>query len=375
MSKRNILLMLDRLGRGGAAQVVINTALGLDRTRYSPTVCTTRKASTLGQDKILEEAGIPLVQLERRHRGQLLAWRPLLRVLPKISILHAHESGSNLWGRIWGKMLRVPIVITHDHTAANEKGCVKHVVDRALSGFSDRIVTVSEFDRDLSIRYEHLPPEKVQAIYNGIDADRFACSLDKQQARKQAGLPQDVQLFAVIGRLVPQKNHETLLKALLMLPEDVRRSSHCLFVGDGYLAESLKSQAQRMGLQDKVSFLGIRSDISVILRAIDLMVLPSDWECLPIAILEALAAECPIVATSVGGRPEILNNVGWPLVAKNDPQLLASAILKVIQMPTHDRLRMAKVGKQTLKEKFSQTASVAQVESLYESLLTSKGLQ
>lgn len=368
----NVLLMLDRLGRGGAAQVVISTALGLDRTKFSPIVCTTRAAPTLGQDKVLEEAGIQFLQLNRRHRGNLLAWSPLWQVLPKTTILHAHETGSNFWGRLWGRMFGVPIVITHDHTAANEKGRMKHYVDRAMSGLSDRIVTVSEFDRDLSIQHEHLSPSKVQAIYNGIDVDRFACPLDKKQAREKAGLPHNKQLIAVVGRLVPQKNHATLLKALATLPEDFRARTHCLFAGDGYLAEQLRSQAQDLGLADYVSFLGIRPDVSVILRAVDLMVLPSHWECLPIVILEALAAECPIVATPVGGIPEVMNGLGWPIVSQDDPQALASAIDHVLRMPEEDRQRIAKAGRRTTAEKFSQKASVQRVQSLYESLLASK---
>jgi glycosyltransferase involved in cell wall biosynthesis len=291
--------------------------------------------------------------------------------LPAVSILHSHESGSNFWGRLWGRLFRVPLIITQDHTAANEKRRIVHLVDRAMSPLSDRVVTVSEFDRDLSLRFEKLSPDKVVTIYNGIDVDRYASELNGEEARRSAGLPERGKLLAVVGRLTPQKNHRALFDALAMLPDDLRSKSHCLVIGSGELEQQLRNHVRSLGMQERVSFLGERNDVPTILGAVDLLVLPSHWECLPMVILEALAARCPIVATAVGGIPEVLDGVGWPLVNPGDEDGLATAISRVLQMPETERHRISETGRQRVAQKFSNERSVGQVEELYHSLLSS----
>jgi glycosyltransferase involved in cell wall biosynthesis len=369
MKPHRVLLLVDCLGQGGAARVVINTALALDRSCFSPVVCTTRQAAANGQDDILRDAGVPLVELDRNSRWDPRPWRSLWQLLPTVSILHSHESGSNFWGRLWGRLFRVPIIVTQDHTAANEKSRTVHMVDRLMSSLSDRIVTVSRFDRQLSIQYEKLPARKVVTIYNGIDVEEFSHELDQMDARRRAGLPEQGWLLAIIARLAEQKNHRGLLEALALLPPDIAAKTRCLVIGSGPLHDQLQSEVQQRGLDRMVSFLGQRKDVPVIMKAIDMLVLPSHWECLPVVALEALAAGCPIVSTAVGGVPEVLDGVGWPLVAPGDPVALSNAIGGVLRMPEPERQRMARAGRKIVQERFSMATSVAQVEMLYHALL------
>lgn len=368
-----VLYLIDHLSGGGAAQVVVNTALSLDRGKYEPIVCTTRFAPDTDLAQSLKEAGIELIALDRRSRGNLAAWMKLWRVLPSIDILHSHETGSNFWGRLWGRLLRVPVIITQDHTAANEKPRPSHVADRILSRLSDRIVAVSEFDRLLLIRHERLAPDKVITIYNGIDCARFDSPLDKQEARRRAGLPDAGFLIAVIARLAAQKNHALLFKAMGLLPEHIRSETECLVIGSGPLEASLRDLSYREGLDGKVSFLGERSDIPIVLRAIDLLVLPSHWECLPVVLLEALAAGTPVVATSVGGIPEIVQQLNWPLVDHTDPAALAAGIARVASMSASERAEMTKASKLLVKSQFTRAASTSAVEALYDSLGATSG--
>jgi glycosyltransferase involved in cell wall biosynthesis len=371
MKPVKVLILIDRLGRGGVAQVAINLALSLNRELFSPIICTTREKPTHGHDDILKQAGVPLIELNRRSRMEVFSWGPLLRVLPTVDILHTHQTGSNFWGRLWGKLYRVPVIITHEHTAANEKNRVEHMIDRMMSVFSDRIVTVSQFDRDLSLELENLPPNKVEPIYVGIDTAKFAPTLTQQEARQKAGLPLDKKLIAIIARLVPQKNHRGLFAALTRLPDALKEDVHCLVIGSGDLEAPLRRDVTSMGLQDRVSFLGERTDIPVVLQAIDLLTLPSHWECLPSIISEALASKCPVVATAVGGVPEILDGVGWPLVQPNNVDNLTAALTHVLQMPDQERNKIADAGRQRILQKFSKEVFVAQVERLYSSLLNS----
>ena len=367
-----VLFMIDRLGRGGAAQVVVNTALALDRSEFQPIVCVTRRAPALGQDDMLKEAGIPLIQLNRYWRWQILNWASLWRVLPTVEILHAHESGSNFWGRLWGRCFGVPVIITEDHTAADAKRGMARWMDRVMSPLSDRIVTVSQFNRALSIEVENLPPDKVMAIYGGVDIERFAHGPDKDTARQLLGLPPDKRILAMVARLTKVKNHRGFFQSLLLLSADMRSRICCLMVGDGELREELEQQVRDLGLSDIVRFLGERRDVPVILRAIDLLVLPSHTECLPVVLMEGLAAGCPMVATAVGGVPEVLEEAGWPLVRPGDMSELAAAISKVLSMSESERNMKIETGRKVAQQKFSTLETAHQVQALYRALLASR---
>jgi len=371
MMPKRVLILIDRLGRGGVAQVALNTALTLDTKKYEPIICTTRDKPQNGQDEILRGAGIQLIELNRRSRMQILSWGPLMAVLPTVSILHSHLSGSNFWARLWGAKYKVPVVITQEHTAVNEKHKLNHAIDRLMSPLSDKIVTVSEFDRQQYIKYEKLPEDKVVTIYNGIDTTRFKKDLSRFRARNLAGLPKDKNLFGLIGRLANQKNHLALLKAFERLPTDIQDKSLCVFIGSGEREAFLREKVVEMNLKNQVVFLGERHDIPIILQALDLLVLPSHWECLPMIIVEALAAKCPVVATSVGGVPEIVGNIGWLLVPPGDVDSLLSSIMHVLEMPVSEKDHIRDAGAKRVNSLFSKDVSVSQLEKLYDSLLAS----
>ena len=176
--------------------------------------------------------------------------------MSRFTILHSHESGSNFWARVLGRAWGVPVVVTHDHTAATEKGALKSLADRALQRWSDHILTVSEFDRKRAIEVENLEPARVSAVYNGIDAMSFASPLTPEAARRAAGLPATGRLIAVVARLVPQKNHIGLFQAIAALPPSLRHNLHCLLIGDGYLERALRERAERLGNRKPDLFLG-----------------------------------------------------------------------------------------------------------------------
>ncbi len=193
--------------------------------------------------------------------------------------------------------------------------------------------------------------------------------MTQREARERADLPRTGRLIAVIARLVPQKNHMGFLEAVAALPPSLRHDLNCVLVGDGYLEKPLRSRAEALGIGDQISFLGIRDDVDTLLRAADMMVLPSNWECLPITVLEALASGCPIVATAVGGVPEVLGRVGWPLVEPGDPQALRKAIEEVFYMPDDERRARAEAGTRLVEERFSRERLVAGVEAVYDDAL------
>ena len=372
MKPKKVLILIDRLGQGGVAQVAMNVALVLDRDKYEPIICTTRDKPSNGQDEVLLNAGIQLLALNRKSRLQLSSWIPLVKLLPEITVLHTHSSGSNLWGRLWGTLYRVPVIVTQEHKAVVEKKKPTRLLDRFLAHFSDKIITVSKYDQQQYQQAEKLPADKLETVYVGIDTDRFSTNLSKADAQKKLGIPENKWVIGVVARLVPQKNHEGFLKALALLPDELKANVHCLFVGNGDLKDSLADQAKELGFGDQLSFLGERQDIPDILRAMDLLALPSFWECLPSVISEGMSAGCPVVATDVGGVPEMINAVGWPLVPPGDEAALAEAITEVWRMSAEEREQKIAKGRQHVLKFFNRDASVAHLERLYDSLIEEK---
>lgn len=369
MTPKKVLFLVDRLGRGGVAQVVTNVALTIDRTKFTPVICVTRDKPAYGQDHLLRQAGVTVIELKRRSRFQLSVWKTLWPVLADVTILHTHLSGSNFWGRFWGTLRRVPIIITQEHAPASAKMWVEHLVDRTLSPLSDRIIAVSEFDRQKYIELEKIPPEKIETLYVGIDIDKFALGVPRPFAKQQLGLPTDKKIIAVVARLFPQKNHQGFLKAISLLSPEHLAQVHCLLIGSGPLEDQLKGEVKRLGLQETVSLLGERTDVPQLLAASDLLVLPSHFECLPSVVSEAMAARCAVVATAVGGIPEMLGDVGWPMVPPGNAAQLAEAITCVLELGEAERNRLLDRGEQVVRERFSKPQSVRQTQQLYERLL------
>lgn len=176
-----------------------------------------------------------------------------------------------------------------------------------------------------------------QGVYlpNALDFDRFTESrVDKAAKRQELGIPSHGPLVGSIGRLAAQKGYEVLLRAI---PEVVHRipDVHFVIVGSGELAESLRRQAQDMGVADRVTFAGSRSDIEAILGTLDLFVSSSLWEGLPTVILESIAARTPVVATQVSGTTELIRDgESGLLVEPGNPQALAGAVVTILQTPS-----------------------------------------
>jgi glycosyltransferase involved in cell wall biosynthesis len=210
-------------------------------------------------------------------------------------------------------------------------------------------------------------------IYNGVDVTRFpvASVQATAQARRAIGMPVGVPLVGSLGRLHPQKGFSDLLTAFAQVRQRV--SSVRLFVaGDGELRDDLEAQARSLGIAAAVTFAGVRADVSEILAALDVFVLPSLWEGMPNAVLEAMAAGLPVVATAVGGTPEVVvDRVTGLLVPPQDPGALARAIERLLRDPGLRRT-MGRAGRRRVERHFHIQETVRQVQDLYEALLRDK---
>lgn len=369
LTQLRVLTLIDKpTALGGAERMACEIAMGLDPDRFERWFCATRRAPTRLLDDELRQAGVRYVSLNRTRRFDLRAWWKLLRLLRKerIDVVHAHLFGSNAAGSVLGRLARVPVVIAHEHTWSFEGAPLRKVVDRQVVGrLADRIIAVSEADRRKMIEIERIPSDRISVIPNGIPPLRH----DDADIRQELGIPADAPVVGVVAVVRPQKRLDRLVRAAALLRTEFP-SLRVLVAGDGSPAEFHRVRAliEELGVGDVVVMLGERSDVSAILRALDVGVLSSDFEGLPLAVIEYMAAGVPVVATAVGGLPELVDDGETGLLVRDlSPEGLAAAIATLLRDRVLAR-RLGERGREVQQERFSLAATVENVSRLYEEL-------
>jgi glycosyltransferase involved in cell wall biosynthesis len=360
--------MTDVTGRGGAEKALVDLALRLDRSRYNVSVCATRSAGNY--QPMLEAAGVQTFVLDRRSRWETHKLIGLARLMrrQRVHILHTHLFGSNTWGRILGKLAGVPVIIAHEHWSSKSQREVW--VDKLLYRLSDRILVPSEASKRMVMEVEGIPHRHLHVIYNGIDKAQFAPRSDRAETRSELDIPADAQVIGTVGRLSAEKGGVDLLIHAAARLRNNHPQVRLVIVGDGPLREGLEEEAVRLG--EDVIFTGTRTDVARLLNAMDIFVLPSLHEAFPIAILEAMAVRLPVVATRVGGVPEVIQDGATGLlVSPNDEQALHKALHRLLTKPQLAE-SLAQAGQQHVYEHFTIDKMVQNVERLYEQLARRK---
>jgi glycosyltransferase involved in cell wall biosynthesis len=327
---------------GGAEKLAYEFAIRLDPARFKSYLCTTREAwppeaSIHERDRAeLATAGVGLLELNRRSTAQLTPWLKLYSLLRResIDIVHAHMPRASVPGSILARLARVPVVISHEHGSLLENKRVRVLLDRnVVARLSDLILAVSEYDRRNLIETERIPPDRISVLPNGI-APLVRAGHD---FRAELGVPRDVSLIGAVGRLYPQKAYGTLIRAAAIL-KNRGRAFTCVIVGRGPEEDMLRELIRSFELEQTVLMIGRREDVPEVVAAFDVAVLPSDWEGMPLALIEYMAAGAPIVATAVGGVPELIHDGEQGLLVQpGDPEALADALERMLADPAFAR--------------------------------------
>ncbi len=350
------------LGLGGAEQVVIRLAAGLDRRRFQPLICCLDAPGPFAAQA--EAAGVEVVAMGKRGPADLgAAWR-LVRFLRRraVDVVHTHLWGANLWGRPAAKLAGIPVVVTTEHNLDTWKKVHHLALDRALAPAATHLVAVS---RQVQEFYEahRVGRRRWQVVHNGVDT-----SVPMRRQRGPAllglGIGADTPAVGFVGRLGPAKAPDVFLLALARVAAECP-AVRALVVGDGPLRPSLEQQARQLGLERQVIFAGLRKDATELLSGLDAVAVSSLREGLSMAMLEAMAAGVPVVATAVGGTPELVRDGETGLLAPpGDPEALSRALSGLLADPGRaDRIRCA--ARRQVEERFSLARMVEGYEALY----------
>lgn len=298
-------------------------------------------------------------------KGLVRLWRFLRQ--SDYDIVHTHTSKAGFIGRLAAKAAGIPVIIhtVHGfsfHEESSRKALFSYaVLERAAAYACHRIVTVSEYHRRWALKLKICKPGKVVAIPNGISADRVKAERDRDAIRKDLRIGPGTAMLLSTGRLAEEKGLEYLLQATELISRRCNVPFKILFAGTGAIESRLTKLANELGFLEKVRFLGFRKDIGDLLKASDIVVLPTLHEGLSIALLEAMAAGRPIVTTRVGSNIEATQNgQGALLVPAKDPEALAKAVGRFLR---NSSLRLLKSAK--ARELFSMHYTEARMLEAY----------
>lgn len=360
---KNVLHLCESSDTGGAESVLISIVERLDKSRFASMVCLLSDGWLKDQ---LDARGVETFIIPQPRRfdfGWLIHAYRLLRE-KKIHVMHSHEFATNFYSSVLSRFTGIPVIATsHGKNYYSDK--LRRRMSYRFVAKHAQLVAVSRDMKQFLVDRVGIPAEFVAVVHNGIDLERYAKGNASDTMRRELSVDHAQYVIGTVGNLFVVKGQVHLLRAfkevLARAPGGV-----LLIAGEGDQMVPLQEECRALGIQDEVRFLGFRSDVPRILGALDVFVLPSLSEGLPLSVLEALALERPVVVTRVGGNAEIVEDgVTGYLVAPADPQALAEKTLTLLGDATLSR-RLGKVGRERVEKEFSLEHMVSEYQSLYE---------
>ncbi|VAW73264.1 hypothetical protein MNBD_GAMMA15-651 [hydrothermal vent metagenome] len=358
--------LIHGLYLGGAENVVANIARQADRNRFDMQICCLKEKGVLGEQ--LESEGVRVLLPEKASGllGKLRALKQLI-VSEQPDLIHSHGTAALLnIGPACMTGVRVPLI--HTYHFGNYPHISKPYLwsERIFSRLARRCVAVSESQKAAVIEHLYVQENKVDVVLNGVPENPYrGDSGSRAKARSEFGYSDDEIVIGCIAVLSRQKGVNYLLEsARELLERDIRL--RFLIVGGGHLEQELRDQCSAYGLDKKIQFTGWRSDALRLLGALDIFILPSLWEGLPMVLLEAMATELPIVVTDVADNRYIIDDgVSGLIIPPENSSAISEAILRLAGDMSAARA-MGQAAYTTYQARYSDSVMVEQYQSLYE---------
>ncbi len=363
----SLLMFSNSTVRGGVEEHILQLLRGLDRRLFRlHLACTPELAESLGREV---PADVEVLQVTIDRVSDIGGGYKLARFMQghRIQLLHSHQFRPSLFASPVGWLVRVPVIIETCHGREVWRKGLKanYFVDRCVARLVDRLIAVSEATARYLVEQKGIPAHKIVVIRSAVDLRRFHQDHRCPEGMKRAlGFAESDPVLLVAGRLDPQKGHRVLIAAMPAVLQEFPQA-RLVCTSDGSLRPELERMVAEKKLGDAVRFVGYQADIRDWLSLADVAVLPSFYEGLPLAAIEALGMARPLVATAVDGTPEVvLQGKTGLLVPPGDPTRLADAICQMLRDPVRAR-EMAQAGRRFVLEAFSLDKLVADTQHLY----------
>jgi glycosyltransferase involved in cell wall biosynthesis len=374
MSRRlRILEVIDRPFLGGGQVTVLNLARGLDRDEFEVAIACGGEGPLVGAAERIDVRRVAVAMGKSRGAAPVGELAAVMK-RESFDVVHTHGGVAGLYGRLAARRVRGPAVVhtlhgihyLHYRNPVLKRGLI--LLERRLSRTTDAVVVVSEADERRALRLRLAAKEKVKLIRNGVAPPALPAGFDPVAKRRELGL-RDGPLAGAVSRLHRQKGLIHLVRAAALfgtlVPEAV-----VAVVGGGPLRESLEKETRKWGLGNRFRFLGERADAPEILACFDVFVLPSLWEGLPYALVEAAAAGRPIAATAIDGVLEVVRDGETGLlVPPADPEALSGAVLRLLGDPELAG-KLGRAARETIPPRFGMDNMIRETSALYRNLVS-----
>jgi len=362
--KPHVCFLLPTLEVGGLEWMVVHLARAVSATFRVSVVCFDDAGDLAAP---LGAAEIPVHVLRRRPGVDLRYPFRLARLLRQIEadVLHAHNDTALFYGGLAAFLGRVTLVYTEHDREFPGRAAVR-VLNFALAASAGRVVAVSEELRRRLATFEHIEGDGVSVIPNGVPFAPAAGA--RERVRRSWGVPEEAPVVGVVAGLKPVKNHALLLDAAADLAPRFA-DLVLVFAGDGPLRAELEGRARRLGLQERIRLLGFRSDLGEVYAGFDVVALPSRSEGMPLTVIEAMAAARPVVASAVGGVPEVVVDGETGIVfPAGDREALGRALAGLLADPAR-RHALGEAGRRRYEERFTLERMAEAYASVYRRVL------
>lgn len=361
-----VVHIIDRLPPDGAERLLCEV-LRYRSDRFSYEVICLAEGGEFAAP--LVEMGVPVTVLGKRRVVDLaMLWRLwiwLRRQRP--AVVHTHLFTADTWGRLAARLAGVPVIISTVHSVNAWQGRIHRLVDRYLAMMTTRLIACTPQVEEKLVQQDGVARRRIVTLANAVDLQRFD-RVSPANLVDSFGFDGNVPVAAVLGRLEAVKGQEYLLGVLALLKQRGIRLQ-LLLIGDGPQRQELERRVHQLGLEGSVRMAGFRRDIPQLLASVDLLVMPSQWEGLPMALLEGMAMSRPVVAHRVGGIPDVVRDgVEGLLVAPDSPQDLADALQRLIEDPAL-RGHMGRAARERVSMCYSAEKLSADYEWLYQQTL------
>lgn len=362
-SKKKIIFFITGSDVGGAEVVVKNLIFNIDPERFIPILLSMRPLGRIGSE-IKEKFRVASLEAENKFNPLLLLRLFSFIKKEKPDILHCHLFHANFLGRIIGSFLRVPLIISTVHSD-NFGGRLRYFLLKITDCLNDVTIAVSKKIKDDLVNKKISPERKTRVIYNGINKGRAIAESDTEIVKNSLGIEFSKPIILSVGRLNLIKGHIYLIRAVEILKAKFP-GLKLLLVGDGPERKNLELEVNNLGLNENVLFLGEKRDLGVYYGLADIFVLPSVNEGFGLTVVEAMSNKLLVVATRVGGVPEIINDgVNGFLVETKNENFLASVITKALSLESFEKEKLVTRAYEDFLLKFSLVKMRDEYISLY----------
>lgn len=369
-AKAKVIHLVEDLRVGGLEKVLATIVLNLDKRKYDVEVWCLVRGGEIADELVRKGVQLKILELYGYYNPLNIIKLARLIKKSKIDILHTHAYFAGTFGRLASIITKTPVVIAHIHTTSFKFGKRSIFIDRFLAHYTHKIICISQAVKKSVVKIEKIDEKKICVIYNASNIDNKPCSLGEVESELiKWDISENDTVAITVASLVAHKGHTVLFKAVRSVLNEYA-DFKLLVMGTGPLRNKLENDVNELNISNKVVFTGLRGDVAVLLKASDIFILAStEREGLSVALIEAMATGLPVIASNLGGIPEVVKEeVNGILVPPKDVEKLACAIKRLV---SDKRLRdeMGRQGQKVYKEKFTVRKMIQSLDGLYDELL------